>query len=133
MKNIGILLVSIGVFLIVVMNLYSNSVTLDMQKIRDYVVETNVILEDISNKEEYVIDKKDEYISRLIALKKGMENSKTTFLINNYKEYKIKSINSLIKSISEDKDKEKHLDDVNKYNILCDKELEKLTSKSFIG
>ncbi len=133
MKNIGILLVSIGVFLIVVMNLYSNSVTLDMQKIRDYVVETNVILEDISNKEEYVIDKKDEYISRLIALKKGMENSKTTFLINDYKEYKIKSINSLIKSISEDKDKEKHLDDVNKYNILCDKELEKLTSKSFIG
>lgn len=133
MKNIGILLVSIGVFLIVVMNLYSNSVTLDMQKIRDYVVETNVILEDISNKEEYVIDKKDEYISRLIALKKGMENSKTTFLINDYKEYKIKSINSLIRSISEDKDKEKHLDDVNKYNILCDKELEKLTSKSFIG
>lgn len=133
MKHIGILIASIGVFVVLVMNLYYNSVTLDIQNIKDYVVETNIILEDISKKEEYVMDKKDEYISRLTTLKKGMENTKTTFLINDYKLYKIKSIESLIKSISEDKNKDRHLEDVNKYNALCDKELEKLTSRNLIG
>ena len=98
MKHIGILITSIGVFVVLIMNLYYNSVTLDIQNIKDYVVETNIILEDISKKEEYVIDKKDEYISRLMTLKRGMENTKTTFLINDYKLYKIKSIDSLIKS-----------------------------------
>lgn len=133
MKYIGILITSIGVFVVLVMNLYYNSVTLDIQNIKDYVVETNIILEDISKKEGYVMDKKDEYISRLITLKKGMENTKTTFLINDYKLYKIKSINSLIKSISEYKNKDRHLEDVNKYNALCDKELERLTSRNLIG
>ncbi len=133
MKYIGILITSIGVFVVLVMNLYYNSVTLDIQNIKDYVVETNIILEDISKKEGYVMDKKDEYISRLITLKKGMENTKTTFLINDYKLYKIKSIDSLIKTISEYKNKDKHLEDVNKYNALCDKELERLTSRNLIG
>lgn len=133
MKYIGILITSIGVFVVLVMNLYYNSVTLDIQNIKDYVVETNIILEDISKKEGYVMDKKDEYISRLITLKKGMENTKTTFLINDYKLYKIKSIDSLIKSISEYKNKDRHLEDVNKYNSLCDKELERLTSRNLIG
>lgn len=96
-------------------------------------METNIILEDISKKEGYVLDKKDEYISRLIKLKKGMENTKTTFLINDYKLYKIKSIDSLIKTISEYKNKDKHLEDVNKYNALCDKELERLTIRDLIG
>ena len=133
MKYIGILITSIGVFVVLVMNLYYNSVTLDIQNIKDYVVETNIILEDISKKEGYVMDKKDEYISRLITLKKGMENTKTTFLINDYKLYKIKSIDSLIKTISEYKNKDKHLEDVNKYNALCDKELERLTIRDLIG
>lgn len=133
MKYIGILITSIGVFVVLVMNLYYNSVTLDIQNIKDYVVETNIILEDISKKEGYVLDKKDEYISRLIKLKKGMENTKTTFLINDYKLYKIKSIDSLIKTISEYKNKDKHLEDVNKYNALCDKELERLTIRDLIG
>ncbi len=133
MKYIGILITSIGVFVVLVMNLYYNSVTLDIQNIKDYVVETNIILEDISKKEGYVMDKKDEYISRLITLKKGMENTKTTFLINDYKLYKIKSIDSLIKTISEYKNKDRHLEDVNKYNALCDKELERLTSRNLIG
>lgn len=133
MKYIGILITSIGVFVVLVMNLYYNSVTLDIQNIKDYVVETNIILEDITKKEEYVIDKKDEYISRLITLKKGMENTKTTFLINDYKLYKIKSIDSLIKTISEYKNKDRHLEDVNKYNALCDKELERLNSRNLIG
>lgn len=133
MKHIGILITSLGVFTILVMNLYYNSITLDIQNIKDYVTESNIILEDISNKEDYVMDKKDEYISRLIVLKKGMENTKTTFLTNNYKSYKIKSIESLIKSISEEKNKFKYLEDVDKYNSLCNKELEKLTNINLIG
>lgn len=132
MKHIGILITSIGVFVVIVMNLYYNSVTLDIQNIKDYVVETNIILEDISKKEKYVIEKKDEYISRLMTLKKGMKNTKTTFLINDYKLYKIKSIDSLIKSISEDNNKYRYLEDANKYNDLCNKELEKLTSRNLI-
>ncbi|MGX4600980.1 hypothetical protein [Faecalimicrobium sp. JNUCC 81] len=131
MKYIGLVVSSIGVFLIILINLYYNSVTLDMQKIKDYVFETNIILEDILEKEEHVKEKKDEYISRLVSIKKGITNSKTTFLINDYKEYKIKSIDSLIQSISENKNKEKHLEDADKYNSLCDEELDKLANKSF--
>lgn len=131
MKYIGLVVSSIGVFLIILTNLYYNSVTLDMQKIKDYVFETNIILEDILEKEEHVNEKKDEYISRLVSIKNGMINSKTTFLISDYKEYKIKSIDSLIQSISENKNKDKHLDDVYKYNSLCDEELDKLANKSF--
>ncbi|HSQ88142.1 hypothetical protein [Romboutsia sp.] len=133
MKYVGLLVSSIGVFLVILANFYYNSVTLDMQKIRDYVVESNIILEDVVKKEEHVIEKKDEYISRLITLKKGINNSKTTFLISDYKEYKIKSIDSLMQSISECENNKIHLEEVNKYNELCDEEVDKLIiNKSFI-
>jgi len=126
MKYVGLLVSSIGVFLVILANFYYNSVTLDMQKIKDCVVESNIILEDVVKKEEYVIEKKDEYISRLVTLKKGINNSHTTFLINDYKEYKIKSINSLIQSISEYENKEIYLEEVNKYNEICNEEIDKL-------
>jgi hypothetical protein len=126
MKYVGLLVSSIGVFLVILANFYYNSVTLDMQKIKDCVVESNIILEDVVKKEEYVIEKKDEYISRLVTLKKGINNSHTTFLINDYKEYKIKSINSLIQSISEYENKEIYLEEVNKYNEMCNEEIDKL-------
>ena len=126
MKYIGLLVSSIAVFLVILGNFYYNSVTLDMQKIKDYVVESNIILEDAIKKEDYVIEKKDEYISRLVTLEKGINNSKTTFLISDYKEYKIKSIDSLIQSISECENNEIHLQEVNKYNELCDEEINKL-------
>ena len=134
MKYIGILISSIGVFLVVVVNLYYNSITLDIQMIKDYIVETNIILEDVVKKEEYVDDKKDEYISRLITLRNGIQNSKTTFLVKDYKEYKIKSIECLIESISEDKTKNRnqYLEEVMKYNDLCDEELEKLVNKNLL-
>ena len=83
-----------------------------MQKIKDYIVESNIILEDVVKKKEQVIDKKDEYVTRLINLKKGIENSKTSFLVKNYKEYKIKSIE--------------------KYNNLSDEELDKILNKNLI-
>ena len=109
MKYIGLLLSSVCVFIIILANLYYNSITLDMQKMKDYIVESNRILSDVIEKEDLVKEKKDEYISRLISLKKGINNSKTSFLVSNYKECRIKSIDNLIYSISNYKDKEKYL------------------------
>ncbi|MBQ6632237.1 MAG: hypothetical protein IJH55_09115 [Romboutsia sp.] len=130
MKYIGLLISSIAVFLIILTNFYYNSITLDIKKIEDYIVESNIILEDIVKKEDEVIEKKDEYISRLISLKKGIKNSNTSFLVKQYKEYKVKSIEGLIKSISESD--LKYLEDVEKYNVLCEQELEKIINKGLI-
>lgn len=132
MKYVGLLLSSICVFLVILVNLYYNSITLDMQKIKDYVRECNIILEDIIEKENKVEENKDEYISRLMILKKGITNSKTSFLINDYKEYKIKSIENLMYMISYDKGKKEYLEEVYKYNKLGDKELDKLINNDFI-
>ncbi|WP_122640215.1 MULTISPECIES: hypothetical protein [unclassified Romboutsia] len=132
MKYIGLVLSSICVFIIVLANLYYNSITLDMQKMKNYIVESNRVLSDVIEKEDVVQDNKDEYISRLISLKKGIENSKTSFLISDYKSYRIKSIDSLIYSISNSKEKEKYLSDVDKYNKLSEEELNKLINKTFI-
>lgn len=132
MKYIGLVLSSICVFIIVLANLYYNSITLDMQRMRDYIVESNRILSDVIEKEDVVEEKKEEYISRLISLKKGMKNSKTSFLIKNYKEYRIKSIDNLIYSISYSKDKEQYLNEVEKYNKLSEEELNKLINKNMV-
>ena len=133
MKYVGLLVSSVVVFLVILTNFYYNSITLDMQKIKDYIVESNIILEDIVKKEEQVMEKKDEYITRLINLKKGIKNSKTSFLVKDYKEYKIKSIEGLIKSISESDLKYlKYLEEVEKYNNLSEKELDKILNKSLI-
>lgn len=132
MKYVGLLLSSICVFLIVLANLYCNSVTLDMQHIKDYVVEANIILEDTIEKEDIVEDKKGEYISRLITLKRGIENSNTSFLISGYKEYKVKSIENLIYSLSEGNKKDEYIKEVQKYNALSDKELDKLVNRKLI-
>lgn len=130
MKYIGLLISSIAVFLVILTNFYYNSITLDIQKIKDYIVESNIILEDIIKNEEIVMEKKDEYISRLINLKNGITNSNTSFLIKEYKEYRIKSIEGLIKSIS--KSDLKYLEDVDRYNTLSEKVLEKILNKGLI-
>ncbi|RDY25236.1 hypothetical protein CHL78_019225 [Romboutsia weinsteinii] len=132
MKYVGLLLSSIFVFLIVLTNLYCNSVTLDIKHIKDYVLEANIILEDVLEKEEKITEKKGEYISRLMTLKKGMENSKTSFLVKDFKEYKVKSIENLIYSLSEEKNKDEYIKEVYKYNELSGKELDKLINKQFI-
>ncbi|MDK2585619.1 hypothetical protein QOZ83_07075 [Romboutsia sedimentorum] len=126
MKYVGLLISSVAVFLIIIGNFYYNSVTLDMQKIKDYVVESNIILEDVVEKQDQVAKNKDEYVSRLVTLKKGINNSKTTFLISGYKEYKIKSIDGLMDSILSENDKAVYLEKVSKYNELCDDEIDKL-------
>lgn len=129
MKYVGLLVSSVVVFLVILTNFYYNSITLDMQKIKDYIVESNIILEDIV-KRRTGNGEKDEYITRLINLKKGIKNSKTSFLVKDYKEYKIKSIEGLIKSISESD--LKYLEEVEKYNNLSEKELDKILNKSLI-
>ena len=45
MKYIGLLISSIAVLLIILTNFYYNSVTLNIQKIKDYIVESNIILD----------------------------------------------------------------------------------------
>ncbi|CEI71997.1 MULTISPECIES: hypothetical protein [Romboutsia] len=126
MKYISLLISSIGVFLVILGNFYYNSVTLDMQKIKDYVAETNIILEDIIDKEYYVLENKQDYIKRLNSLKEGLNNTDTTFLIDNYKNYKVKSIDSLVKSLKETEGKKIYLGEVEKYNKLCDREIDRL-------
>jgi hypothetical protein len=126
MKYVGLLISSVAVCLIIIGNFYYNSVTLDMQKIKDYVIESNIILEDVVEKQDQVAKNKDEYVSRLVTLKKGINNSKTTFLISSYKDYKIKSIDGLMDSILSEKDNGAYLEKVNKYNELCDAEIDKL-------
>ena len=132
MKYIGLVLSSVCIFIIVLANLYYNSITLDMQRMNNYIVESNRILSDIIEKEEMVNEKKDEYISRLVSLKKGIKNSKTSFLVKEYKDYKVKSIDNLIYIISYPNDKERYLTEVKKYNKLSEEELNKLINKDFM-
>ena len=132
MKYIGLVLSSVCIFIIVLANLYYNSITLDMQRMKNYIVECNRILSDIIEKEEIVNEKKEEYISRLLSLKKGISNSKTSFLLKEYKDYKVKSVDNLIYIISYPNDKERYLTEVEKYNKLSEEELNKLINKDFI-
>ncbi len=132
MKYIGLVLSSVCIFIIVLANLYYNSITLDMQRMKNYIVESNRILSDITEKEEVVNEKKDEYISRLVSLKKGIKNSKTSFLVKDYKDYKVKSIDNLIYMISYPNDKERYLTELEKYNKLSEEELNKLINKDFM-
>lgn len=132
MKYIGLVVSSIAVFIIVLSNLYYNSITLDMQKMKDYIGESNIILSDVIEKEDSVIKNKDEYITRIITIKKGLKNSKTSFLVKKYKEYKLKSLDNLIYSISQSQDKISYLNEVEKYDKLGEEELNRLINKNII-
>ena len=132
MKYIGLVVSSIAVFIIVLSNLYYNSITLDMQRMKDYIGESNIILSDVIEKEDSVIKNKDEYITRIITIKKGLKNSKTSFLVKRYKEHKLKSLDNLIYSISQSQDKISYLNEVEKYDKLGEEELNRLINKNII-
>ncbi len=134
MKNIGLLLTSIAGFFIILGCLFYNSLLIDMNKIKDYVAESNAILQDVMENEDKVNDKKGEYISRLIKIKKGMENSHTSFLFDKYKVIKTSSIELLIDVINEDneEDKEEYLKLVFESNNESQDELDALMNKNFI-
>ena len=134
MKNIGLLLFSITGFFIILGCLFYNSLLIDMDKIKDYVTESNYIFEQVVKNEDKVDDNKGEYISRLITIKKGMENTNTSFLFEKYKEIKISSIELLIDLINEnnEKDKNNYLKLVLKSNDRSQRELDSMMNKGFI-
>ncbi|UPA30017.1 hypothetical protein L0P85_15755 [Terrisporobacter glycolicus] len=134
MKNIGLLLSSITAFFIILGCLFYNSLLIDMNRIRDYVTESNVILQEVMENQGKVDDEKGEYISRLMKIKKGMENSHTSFLFDKYKVIKTSAIELLIDVISEDneEDKEECLKLVFKANNESQDELNTLMNKNFI-
>lgn len=134
MKNIGLLLCSITGFFIILGCIFYNSLLIDMDKIKDYVTESNYIFEQVVKNEDKVDDNKGEYISRLITIKKGMENTNTSFLFEKYKEIKISSIELLIDLINEnnEKDKNNYLKLVLKSNDRSQRELDSMMNKGFI-
>ena len=101
MKNIGLLLSSVTAFFIILGCLFYNSLLIDMKEIKDYVTESNIILEEVVEKEDKVDEKKGEYISRLLSIKSGMENANTSILLNKYKDMKMSSIELLVEAVSE--------------------------------
>lgn len=131
MKYIGLLASSICVVVVLLINSYYSIINLDIQKISSYVVESNMILEDMITKEESVLKNDKEYIDRLKNLKKCIEGTKTSFFTIKYKYYKIKSVESMIEGISNDKEKDEHLNMVKKYNELSEKELDSILDKNF--
>ena len=134
MKNIGLLLCSITGFFIILGCLFYNSLLIDMDKIKDFVTESNYIFEQVVKNEDKVDDNKGEYISRLITIKKGMENTNTSFLFEKYKEIKISSIELLIDLINEnnEKDKKNYLKLILKSNDRSQRELDSMMNKGFI-
>lgn len=134
MKNIGLLLCSITGFFIILGCIFYNSLLIDMDKIKDYVTESNYIFEQVVKNEDKVDDNKGEYISRLITIKKGMENTNTSFLFEKYKKIKISSIELLIDLINEnnEKDKKNYLKLVLKSNDRSQRELDSMMNKGFI-
>lgn len=134
MKNIGLLLSSIAGFFIILGCLFYNSLLIDMDRIKDYVTESNAILQDVIENEDKVNEKKGEYISRLMKIKKGMENSHTSFLFDKYKLIKTSSIELLIDAINEDNedDKDEYLKLVFEASNESQDELDTLINKNFI-
>ncbi len=130
MKYIGLLASSLCVVVVLLINSYYSIISLDVQKISSYVVESNMILEDIISKEDMVLKNKKEYINRLQNLKNCIEKTKTSFFTKNYKNYRVKSISNMIEVVSNDK-KINNLNIVKKYNELSEKELTSILQRSF--
>lgn len=134
LKVLGLLLSSITGFIIILGCLFYNSLLIDMDKIKDYVTESNIILEEVINSTDKIDENKGEYISRLLNIKKGMENANTSFLFDKYKLLKVNTIELLIDAINEDnkEEKEKYLNLVYKCNKESKEELDLLMNKNFI-
>lgn len=134
MKNIGLLLSSVTAFFIILGCLFYNSLLIDMKEIKDYVTESNLILEEVVKKEDKVDDKKGEYISRLLGIKNGMENANTSILLKKYKDMKMSSIELLVEAVSEnnENDRKDLLNQIYSSNDESQKELNTLMNKNFI-
>ena len=99
MKHILILTSSLVVLFIMLINLYYSVIKLDIVKIEDYINESNEILVEVQ-RNKFINDKqKDEYINKLNDIEKDIIDSRTSYIIGDYKKYKLSMINSLKKSI----------------------------------
>ncbi|MEG1409615.1 MAG: hypothetical protein RSD36_07210 [Terrisporobacter sp.] len=132
--NVGLLLSSILAFLIILGCLFYNSLLIDMNKLKDYITESNIILEQVDKNEEKINKNKGEYISRLLSIKRGMESAHTSILFEKYKLLKIDSIELLIDTINEenDDDKSEYLRLVFNCNNESQEELDTLMNKNFL-
>lgn len=128
MKYIGFIISSLSVVFIILINLYYNIITLDIKMIENYVLESNTILNDLFKNNENVFKNKEEYINRLTRIKNSIQSAKTSFLTNDYKKYRVLSLENLENTIA--KNNNKYLTKVNKYNKLSEKELNDLLSKN---
>lgn len=133
-KSIGLLVSSLLAFFIILGCLFYNYLLIEMNKIKDYVGESNLIFEQVVNNEEKIDEKKGEYILRLNNIKKGLENTNTSFLLDKYKLLKVDSIELLIEAINEREkdDKEEYLNLVFKCNDESEEELDNLMNKNFL-
>lgn len=131
MKYVGILSAGICSFIIILASLYYNCVTIDMNNIKSYIIETNTIYNDLLT-EEKAINQKEEYIERLEKIKSGLENSTTTHYMNKYKKLKIKQIDKIMDNLKGKNDREIYVDAINYYNNKGNLEITNLTNKNFI-
>lgn len=131
MKYMGALISSICVVIVLLVNLYYNTIKLDTQILEDYILESNLILEDIIKEEDLIESNKEEYMLRLMTLKREIEESNTSILVADYKKYKIKVIENLIQTLSHEQNEQRLLEETIKYNELSNEELDKLINKSF--
>ncbi len=128
MKYIGFIISSLSVVFIILINLYYNIITLDIKMIENYVLESNIIFDDLFKNNENVFKNKEEYINRLTRIKNGIQSAKTSFLTNDYKKYRVLSLENLENTIV--KNNNKYLTKVDKYNKLSEKELNDLLIKN---
>lgn len=133
-KSIGLLVSSFLAFFIILGCLFYNYLLIEMNQIKDYVGESNLIFEQVINNEEKIDEKKGEYILRLNNIKKGLENTNTSFLFDKYKLLKVDSIELLIEAINEreQNEKEEYLNLVFKCNDESQEELDTLMNKNFL-
>lgn len=126
MKYIGLLASSICVVVVLLVNSYYNALTLDLNKLKNYATEINFVLEEYIDNKPYVLKHDEEYINRLENIKSGIEHSNTTFLVKDYKQYKVNTVENLINCIKHDDKSDTYLLLINKYNELANKEIKDL-------
>ena len=129
MKHILILTSSLVVLFIMLINLYYSVIKLDIVKIEDYINESNEILVEVQ-RNKFINDKqKDEYINKLNDIEKDIIDSRTSYIIGDYKKYKLSMINSLKESIISLDKRDININKTNAYNEKAKEELYKIIKK----
>lgn len=128
MKYITIFLSIISVLGITLLNLYYNSLCLDIKMIEKHIKETNFIALEIVKDETNLVENKDNYLKRLSNIKQGLENAKTSILTKEYIDLKIKSIKNLQICIEENN--KQYFNMFDEYNRLSEENLQNLLQRN---